>query len=137
MYEIEMTADELVSALLKMSETGTVCILDSCGVGYLGSHLLIAGIDPVDVSEFSDPAAHATIAALDERLTSAFASFFTISYDLGRKVLNIDVRSVQKLEILEPDIFLATFDVLIVHDYSTGRTRLAGNVDKFGSVERT
>src|SRR5436190_7701868 len=137
MYEIEMTADELVSALLNLSKTESVCLLDSCGVGYLSSHLLIAGIDPVDVIELSNTTAHATLAALDERLIGALASFFTISYDLGRKLLNIDVSRVEKPEISEPDIFLAAFDVLIVHDYSTGTTRLAGNVDKFETVERT
>ena len=46
--ELDVTADELVSALLNLAPSETVCLLDSCGVGYLGSHLLIAGVDPVE-----------------------------------------------------------------------------------------
>ncbi|MBV9242108.1 MAG: hypothetical protein JO314_08880, partial [Acidobacteria bacterium] len=43
-HHLDLTADELVRGLLKRSDTEHVAILDSCGVGHLGSHLLIGGI---------------------------------------------------------------------------------------------
>jgi len=136
MHEIDIGAVDLLSALLTLSESGTVCILDSCGVGYLGSHLLVAGIEPVETVEISNDDPNATLTLLDEKLRGDRASIFTISYDFGRKLLNIESGQSRREDQAEPDIFLAMFDVLIVHDYSTRRTRLAGNSERFNTIER-
>jgi len=126
----DLTADELVSALLKLSETETVCILDSCGVGYLDSHLLIAGVKPVEVIELNFDDAGTTLNNLETKLSAGMAAILTISYDLGRKLLNIGPRKGSRDIAGEPDIFLAFFDALIVHDYRTGETMLQGpNLD--------
>lgn len=124
MCELDLTADELVSSLLKLSETETVCILDSCGVGYLDSHLLIAGIRPVEVVEFDDSDPETTLKAIETKRPTGLAGIFTISYDFGRKLLNIGSKIAGGAT--EPDIFLALFDALIVHDYRTGETMLRG-----------
>lgn len=127
MPQLDLTADELVSPLLKLSETETVCILDSCGVGYLDSHLLIAGVCPVELIELNDTDVEATLHALEERLGGDLAAIFTISYDFGRKLLNIGTTNESCDPSSEPDIFLALFDSLIVHDYRIGKTTLHGN----------
>ncbi|MFT3745059.1 MAG: aminodeoxychorismate synthase component I [Pyrinomonadaceae bacterium] len=146
MQDLSMTADELVSALLTLSVTEQVCILDSCGVGHLGSHLLIAGIDPVESIEITNPNAGSTLAILDEKLSGNLASIFTLSYDLGPKILVIptsystsnDATQTNSSSTLigEPDLFLTQFDVLIVHDYDAAKTFLVGNKHEFPSIEQ-
>lgn len=135
MHEIDITADELISALLSLAKSEPVCILDSCGVGHLGSHLLIAGIEPIETLEITNTNADATLNILDQKLTGEFASIFTLSYDLGRKMLNsghVD-RTVSETVPTpqELDIFLTRFDTLIVHDYDNGTTKLVGNAAKY------
>lgn len=133
MSVLELSADELISALLSLSASERVCILDSCGIGHLGSHLLIAGLEPVEVIEISNKDTDQTLQILDQKLTGDLAAIFTLSYDLGRKMLNIgNPESVT--ESLEPDAYVACFDVLVIHDYDTGITELAGNSAKFGST---
>lgn len=134
-HRIDLTADQLVAALLSLSESEPVCILDSCGVGHLGSHLLIAGIDPVEVIEISDDDPQLILYELDKHLASDLASIFTLSYDFGEKLIGIPFSSRKSAPSTEPDAFLATFDVLIVHDYHLGETRLTGNADKFSAFE--
>lgn len=132
MQQIEMSANELVSALLELAVTETVCILDSCGVNHLGSHLLIAGIEPVSVDEISGQTVKETLSIIDDALSSQTEAFiFTISYDFGNRLLNT---STKNFDSDEPDIFLARFHVLIIHDYNTGLTKIVGNASKFDSV---
>ena len=119
MRRIDKNADQLVAALLGIANEHHVCILDSCGIGHLGSHLLLAGADPVDSVEIFH------IDALDE-----FAQFlrqgrpviFTLAYELGLALNKIKSRHVTE----EPLIFAAAFDALSVHDYNTGETSLLG-----------
>lgn len=133
MQQIDMTADELVSALLQIAASETLCILDSCGVRHLGSHLLIAGIDPIWVDEISEKNCEKTLSFLDKAFSEEnTASIFTISYDFGRKLLNIEP---ERPNDTEPDVFIARFDALIIHDYDTHETKIFGNVDKFKAIE--
>lgn len=131
MQEINITADELVSSLLRISESESVCLLDSCGVGHLGSHLLIAGIDPVDSVEISHDDPTETLKTIDEYTSSDRACIFTISYDFGQKLLGLKGRKKEFDRGAEPDVFIACFDVLVIHDYDTGKTFLTGNPEKF------
>jgi len=113
MHALDMTADELVSALLTLSLAEPVCILDSCGARHLGSHLLIAGIRPIETIEIRSDDVRETLQILDEKLSSEYASIFTISYDFGLKLLDIEAPTSDQNE---PDVFLSQFDVLIIHD---------------------
>ncbi|HEV7699561.1 MAG TPA: aminodeoxychorismate synthase component I [Pyrinomonadaceae bacterium] len=133
MRKIDLTADQLVSALLTLSETEPVCLLDSSGVSHLGSHLLIAGVRPLDVIEVWDTDPERTLWVLNERVAGPFATFFTLSYDLGAKLLGLRGRSSQDRE---PDAFVSTFDTLIVHDYDSSRTMLSGNKARFDEIEK-
>jgi len=128
MLEVDLSADNLVSALLELSKSETVCLLDSCGVCHLGSHLMIAGIDPREVHEIRTDNPDEVLAFLDEKLSGDLAAIFTLSYDFGPKLEGI--RSRLKASP-EPDIYLSLFDALIVHDYDTKKTYLTGDESKF------
>lgn len=133
MRKIELTADELSVKLLRLSESEPVCILDSCGVGHLGSHLMFAGIRPVEVLQISNDAPDETLRVLDEKLSGDLAGVFTISYDFGPKLQRVH-RAAGRIGDTEPDVFLALFDAIAVHDYDTKQTRLFGDPTRFEEV---
>ncbi len=137
MREIQISADELVFALLNWSEQNQVCLLDSCNVSHLKSHLLIAGVNPLEALEITNDDAEKTLATFNEKLSQTDLAFiFTISYDFGLKLENIKPRKKEFASFSEPDIFLAAFDCLIIHDYNTGKTFLTGNEKRFGEIEK-
>ena len=136
MRKIEITADRLVQSLLKLSETRKLSLLDSCGVGRPGADLLIAGFDPVETLEIDKEDPAETLTVFDEKLGSNdLAAVFTMSYDFGVKLQRIGSRSIHAAS-LEPDIHLALFDCLIVHDYNTAVTYISGNPAKYESVAK-
>lgn len=67
MREIKLSADRLVSALLNLSEQKKICFLDSCAVSYLDSHLLIAGISPVEFLEITNENSDETLKILKRK----------------------------------------------------------------------
>lgn len=135
--EINLSADILVSKLLQLSRTEMVCLLDSSGVNHLGSHLLIAGIKPLEVLELKHENPWETLKIFNKKVSQKnTACFFTISYDLGLKLENIRSRPKEFPSFSEPDIFLAVFDCLIIHDYNTGKTFLCGNKNKTDRIQK-
>jgi para-aminobenzoate synthetase component I len=136
--EIHLNADELVNSLLELSGQTTVCILDSCGVSYLDSHFLIGGIQPVKILEISGETADKVLEIFEREISQPnLAAVFTLSYDFGLKIQKIKPRPKEFKTFDEPDIFLALFEVLIIHDYQTGKTFLTGNEKKFDEIEKT
>lgn len=134
MHELQLSADELVASLLNLPSELNLCLLDSCGVSHLNSHLLIAGINPVERIEIDETNAEKTLKILDEKLSRKdLSAILTISYDFGLKLNRIKSRHQNSTE---PDIFLALFDVLIIHDYNTKKTYLSGNKKKFEEIEQ-
>ena len=111
-----------MSSLLNQAADRQVCILDSCGLGHKGSHLLIAGVDPVEHRSFDDP--ERSLDALDSTVGSGSASIFTLSYDFGRILQNVSTRHEDSSE---PLLYIAKFKNLLVHDYETSRTVVAGD----------
>src|SRR5687767_14077216 len=137
MREIRFSADELSAALLNLPPERNLCLLDSCNVSHLGSHFLIAGFDPVEIFETSAVDPEKTLAFLNEKLSREnLAGILTVSYDFGLKLNGITMRAKEFPAFKEPDVFLALFDFLIVHDYSTGKTFLTGNENHFDEAER-
>ncbi len=135
--EIEFSADRLVSALLNLSKRERVCLLDSGGASNLGSHLLIAGVRPTEISEITNADAEKTLEVLDEKLSdSNVAHIFTIAYDFGLKLQNIEPRQKEFSTFAEPDVYSAAFDCLIIHDYDTNQTRLTGDEKRFDEIEK-
>lgn len=131
-----MTADRLASSLLTLAEIKKVTILDSCGVGSIGSNLLISGIDPVEIHEISNDDAAETLRLLEEKLRNTdLAAIFTISYDFGLKLQHINRQPKRKTSSPEPDIYLSLFDCLMIHDYPNGHTFLSGDPAKFDQFE--
>lgn len=136
MRKIQITADELVLSLLELSKQRQVCFLDSCAQSHLESHFLIAGIEPIETLNISNENPHTTLEIFDQKLSQPdLACIFTISYEFGLKLENIKSRPKEFRAFTEPDIFLAVFDCLIVHDYHSGETFLVGNTQKFNAVE--
>ena len=111
-----------MSSLLNQAADRQVCILDSCGLGHKGSHLLIAGVDPVEHRSFDD--LERSLDALDSTVGSGSASIFTLSYDFGRILQNVSTRHEDSSE---PLLYIAKFKNLLVHDYETSRTVVAGD----------
>jgi para-aminobenzoate synthetase component 1 len=134
--EINLSGDDLTASLLEISRTEIVCLLDSCRASHVGSHLLTAGILPLEITEINNKTAGETLRILDRKLAESFAAFFTVSYDFGLKLQNIEPRPKEFESFDEPDVFLALFDCLIVHDYDTKRTFLTGNENNFDKIEK-
>jgi para-aminobenzoate synthetase component 1 len=134
-HELGLSADELIARLLAISATDGVCILDSCGVSNLGSHLLIAGIRPAERIGITNDDPYQTLALLDSRLSQNKVVIFTFSYDFGLKLERIVKRRKEIETVAEPDVFLATFDCIVIHDYDTGRSFLTGNGSRFAEHE--
>ena len=130
------SADQLVASLLALSEKENICLLDSCGVNHLGSHLLLAGINALETFEIFNENPTETLRFLDDKLSSEnLFSFFTISYEFGLKLEKIYSLENKHRTFDEPDIFLAQFDCLIVHNYQTRETFLTGNEKRFDEIE--
>ncbi len=137
MREIKFSADRLTASLLKLSKWEKLCLLDSGGVTSVGSHLLIAGIRPSETLEITNDDAARTLEILDAKLSDKNAAYiFTIAYDFGLKLQNIAPRPRESAMLPEPDIYLAAFDCLIVHDYDTAQTYLTGDEKKFDAIEK-
>lgn len=132
MFYLDLSADELIETLLSLSKELNLCLLDSCGVSHLNSHLLIAGICPVETLEINEKETKKTLELLDEKLSQDnLSAILTISYDFGLKLNQIKSKFENKTE---PDVFLALFDVLIIHDYNSSKTYLTGNESKFDEI---
>jgi para-aminobenzoate synthetase component 1 len=135
MRQIDLNVDELSSALLGLAQHEDVAILDSCGVGHLGSDLMIAGIRPIESLEIESEDPAEALAIFERHLAKRSACIFTISYDLGPKLEQLITRPRGDAEFVEPDIFLSRFDALVVHQYSTGATFVTGDADAFYEIE--
>ncbi|MFL6468257.1 MAG: aminodeoxychorismate synthase component I [Pyrinomonadaceae bacterium] len=131
MKRLDITADRLVSALLTSVDHRQVSILDSCGVGHLGSHLMIAGINPVETIRLGSEDPSGMLDQFQSALNRGFAAVFTISYDFGGKPTAINSKPEKGSE---PDVYLALYDSLIVHDYQKEETFLTGNIDSFDEI---
>lgn len=133
MRELNLSADKLIEILLDLPDKLNLCLLDSSGVSHLNSHLLIAGIFPVEIIEIKDDSAEKTLSIFNTKLQdNKLSAIFTISYDFGLKLNQINSKHQNSNE---PDIFLALFDVLIVHDYNTKKTYLTGDENKFDKIQ--
>ena len=117
MREIQVSIDQLIASLVRVPN---VAILDSCGVGHLGSRFMICGVGPVETLGLDSDDAAESLDRLQKKLERGLAAIFTISYDFGARLQGIVSR--HQHEVRENDIHFALFDSLIVHDYQRGRT---------------
>ncbi len=132
----QISAGKLVEKLLDVSKSQPISLLDSCGVSHLGSHYLICGLNPLETHEIANEQSEKTLDFLNQKLADEnIFAIFTISYDFGLKLENITPRK-KRFSHAEPDVFLALFDCLIVHDYETDETCLVGNEKRFDETEK-
>ena len=138
MREINLPAGKLVKALLSLDKEANLCLLDSCGVGYGNSHLLVAGFQPVEICRIDAATGDETLHALDKKLSAhpKTTAVFTLSYPLGLKLENIATRH---SKVSEPDVWIAFFETLVMHDYRSGKTYLLdknNDEDRLSDAER-
>jgi para-aminobenzoate synthetase component I len=161
---VELGAGELVAALLGLEESRRLHLLDSGGARGREARFLVAGFDPLEVVEAfgeelrvwrrGEASARvergSVLALLDERLSrygvepeagSALpvrgACIASLSYELARhleRTRHVTVNEGARRGADEPEAVLAFFDVLVVHDYASGETKVVG---VGGSEERT
>lgn len=150
--ELQLSADELTRALLRLDESRRVQMLDSCGARGRGSRFLIAGFDPFETIEAHGPVLSRfdrdgrndlrldstdVLSVLDERLAryrvrkasdseapASGACIATFSYELAHSFepLRSRLRSVETGD--EPDAVLSFYDTLVIHDYARGLTEV-------------
>lgn len=133
--QLDIAIGPLFNSLSEMLKVPGFSVLDSCGVGHLDSHLLIIGVDPIEYHEFEGSAEE--ILTRSERLLGrpGLAAVFTLSYDLGLKLHGIVKRPKEFETSPEPDLCIAVFDCLVVHDYCSGSTIISGNESRFDRID--
>jgi len=148
--EIEASAEEIVCALLSLSPSRNVCILDSCGARPPDARYLIAGFDPVEIIEANrfkvvsllpgGKRAHhqdqSILDRLDSRLNSlghitdlpeddlpAYgACIASFAYEFCGEPWRPYPPTGNFIKVNKPVVRLAFFESLIIHDYSTGKS---------------
>jgi para-aminobenzoate synthetase component 1 len=138
-------------------------ILDSCGARGSSARFLIAGFDPFEIIEACGEhvrvvspvekteyvtnddvldvldkrlAAYRLPLALPENLPAAGACIATLSYDLAYQLERLRLDSAPRISD-EPDVVLAFYDTLIIHDYESGLTQVATVGDPQRLIETT
>lgn len=147
---IPFSADDVLRALLSLSQDRRLSLLDSCGVRGPSGSFLIAGFDPFEIIEARGDqisiAQHGEqrpqvlhgdiLELLDARLSeyqiegqrarqtpAAGACIATFSYDLVHRLERLRLNAAPRLSD-EPEVVLAFYDTLVIHDYSNGRTQI-------------
>jgi para-aminobenzoate synthetase component 1 len=148
--EIPFSADNLLRSLLSLSADLRLSILDSCIARDSSEHFLIAGFAPYEIIEARGNQISITrrgvegervirgdaLAVLDERLAEyssprlraehlpvAGACIATFSYELVHQLERLRLNSARHVSD-EPDMVLAFYDTLVIHDYRSGITKL-------------
>jgi para-aminobenzoate synthetase component 1 len=150
--EIPLSVDELLRALLALPPHRRLSLLDSCGTRDTAARFLIAGVDPVEIIESRRSemkiatrgenderivrgnvldaldmrlAEYNVQYVLPENLPVAGACLATFSYELGNQLEDLRFNSALRPSD-EPDVILAFYDTLVIHDYRSGITRIVG-----------
>ena len=145
---IPLTVDQVLRALLALDPERRLSLLDSCGAPDPSARFLIAGFDPFEVIEaggkddrprsVGEQAAHANVDPLElldarliefrserpaKSLPAGGACIATFSYELLHRLERLRVGS-RSTESEDPEVVLAFYDTLVIHDYSTGETQI-------------
>jgi para-aminobenzoate synthetase component 1 len=148
--ELPLSADDVLRALLTLSPHRRLSLLDSCGARHSSARFLIAGFDPYEIIEArgseirrgsrgEDGERLTNVDALDtldeclakyrvpyllpEHLPAIGACIATFSYELVHRLEGLRLRSEPRISD-EPDVVLAFYDTLVIHDYRNGATRI-------------
>lgn len=139
MREIKLSASELVTALLSLDSEAGLCLLDSATATHGNSHQLIAGIFPVETCRIGNKSSDETLGFIESKIAEhkECAAVFTVSYDFGLKIESIASQHYGIDGFPEPDVFIAFFENLIVHDYTSGNTFITGNENSSDKIAQT
>jgi para-aminobenzoate synthetase component 1 len=148
--EIPFSADNLLRSLLSLSTDLRLSVLDSCIARNSPERFLIAGFAPCEIIEARGNQISITrrgeegervmrgdaLAVLDERLAEhrsprlwaehlpvAGACIATFSYELVHQLERLRLTCARHVSD-EPDMVLAFYDTLVIHDYQSGITKL-------------
>lgn len=143
-HELPFSADEVLRALLSLSPQRRVSILDSCGARGQSARFLIGAFDPRETVEargeeilltrFGRRASRTVrgdaLRVLDERLAENFSPHLaggicvaTFAYELAHSIEPLSLKA-ERGASGEPDMTLAFYDALVVHDYQEGSTKI-------------
>ncbi|HJU56431.1 MAG TPA: aminodeoxychorismate synthase component I, partial [Pyrinomonadaceae bacterium] len=146
-YELPYSADDVLRALLNLSARRRVSILDSCGTRGQSARFLIASFDPRETIEARGEEIRLTQAdqnvsqvirgdalrLLDERLAAQLQQRIaqpagricvaTFSYELAHRLEPLRLKPLRRASG-EPDMTLAFYDALVVHDYQEASTKI-------------
>ncbi|MDT4965453.1 MAG: para-aminobenzoate synthetase component [Acidobacteriota bacterium] len=134
---IPLTVDQVLRALLALDPERRLSLLDSCGAPDASARFLIAGFDPFEVIEDrgNAPAHVDPLDLLDARLfqlrserpekslPAGGACIATFSYELVHRLERLRL-SPRSSGSEEPEVVLAFYDTLVVHDYNTSETHV-------------
>jgi para-aminobenzoate synthetase component 1 len=147
--QLDLSADELVRRLLSIEPTLRLALLDSCGVSPGGGRYLVAGVRPDEViwSDHGETYGRLRetpelridepdiLKKLDSRLQYwsqvnpgvpwAGGCIATFSYEFGRR-FELREAGNRLAGAYENDVELAFYLALVIHDYSTGASFVAG-----------
>ncbi len=144
-HYIEITAEEIVTALLSFGKERYVSVLDSGKANDTGAKILIVGFDPFCLIESlgdkilitengkSENLTGDVLKVFEEKLSLVSHSFentfaggciATLSYDFGLRFEEILSRFYARQIHDEPDTFFAFYDTFIIHDYSDRTTQI-------------
>lgn len=152
MQEINLTAEQLVKNLLSLGKSAQLCLFDSCGRTLGGSRYLIAGIKPAESVEFhcrTQAEAFEVLRFLDERLnfyqaksnvSQPFGGGFcaaTLAYDFGLLLEDLTPREKEFGGVDEPLATFTFYENYLIHDYTTGKTRVSESSELAGGFSRT
>src|ERR1044071_453444 len=148
--EIPLSADDVLRALLSLSSHRRLSLLDSCGARHPSGRFLIAGFDPFEIIETHGAEMRRTLRdendervtngdALDvldevlaeyriphplpEYLPAAGACIATFSYEFVHRLERLRLKAAPRISN-EPDVVLAFYDALVIHDYRSGKTQI-------------
>ncbi len=148
--EIPLSADDVLRALLSLSPHRRLSLLDSCGARAPSGRFLIAGFDPFEIIEARGTEMRRelrdendvrvtnsdALEALDVRLAEcrvryrlpehlpvAGACIATFSYEFVHHLERLHLKSAPRISD-EPDVVLAFYDTLVIHDYRSGKTQV-------------
>ncbi|HYG80199.1 MAG TPA: aminodeoxychorismate synthase component I [Pyrinomonadaceae bacterium] len=139
-HEVPFSGDDVLRALLHLLPQRRVSILDSCGARGPSARLLIAGFDPSETIEARGEEIRLTqsgqsvsrvvrgdaLRLLDERLANLPPQGIcvaTFAYELAHRMKSLRLKAERRASG-EPDMTLAFYDALVVHDYREGSTKI-------------
>lgn len=133
MQEIDLSADEIISALMSLPNELALCLLDSSSA-QSGERRLIAGIGPKETLDTWSRDVEESLDKLEEILAiKDRAFFFAFAYDLGLKLQNVESRHNSDQFPNFFDIKVYSFNALAIHDYYDGRSYLGCNDEKLAA----